>query len=274
MDSVNSQLVVMKFGGASLSSLDLFDQAADRIARRMEEFSQIIVVASAMGKMTDDLLGLAFQLNANPPKREQDMLLTAGERISISLMAIALAKRGVEAVSLTGSQSGIITNSDHSNAYIVDVRPTRLPTLLESGKVVVVAGFQGVSNQKEITTLGRGGSDTTAVALGVALRAHKIEFYKDVAGLFSDDPKKVSNAHLIPHLSYQEALALYEQNKASVIHPRAIRLAMQNHIPLHILSFQKESLHQMAKGSWIIESEFDRPHQLIYECDAEKMPNA
>ena len=257
--------VVMKFGGASLVSIEAIRQASHLIKEKLSYYSEIVVVASAMGQKTDELINLAHSLGPNPPKREQDMLISAGERISTALLAIALSHEGVEAISLTGSQAGVITSSDHSNALIHDVRPVRIPPLLSSGTVVIVAGFQGVSGTKDITTLGRGGSDTTAVALGVALNADKVEFYKDVDGCYTSDPHIDEEATLIPHLSYDEALKIYEKKKRSVIHPRAIRLAQLNHIPLQITSYRKENLAKNAKGSWIIENGLKRPERPVFE---------
>ncbi|MDN3504914.1 MAG: aspartate kinase [Rhabdochlamydiaceae bacterium] len=257
--------IVMKFGGAALSTLELIKEAAIKIKKKLKSYDEIIIVASAMGSMTDDLLELAKKMNPNPPKREQDMLLTAGERISMSLLSIALDQLGINGVSLTGSQSGIITTDDHSNAYIIDVRPIRIPNLLKENGVVVVAGFQGVSEKKEITTLGRGGSDTTAIALGVALNAEKVEFYKDVEGFYTDDPKIDSLATLIEHLNYDEALELIKLSGRYVVHPRAIELAKKNGIPVHILPYQKESLAKKGKGSWIIDSAFRPPSRAVYE---------
>lgn len=262
--SENKRLI-MKFGGAALSSVENLQKAAERIQKKTTEYPEIVIVVSAMGETTNDLLKLAKTVDLDPPKREIDMLVTAGERISAALLSIALHHLGVEAVSLTGSQSGIITTTDHSNAYIVDVKPIRIPLLLKESKVVVVCGFQGVSVTKEITTLGRGGSDTTAVALGVALNAEKVEFYKDVDGVFTEDPRFNPRAKWIPHLSYKRAMQCIKKTGRFVIHPRAIELAQANRIPLQILSFQKETLAKKDKGSWIIESTKPRLSRAIYE---------
>ncbi|MFN4174875.1 MAG: aspartate kinase, partial [Parachlamydiaceae bacterium] len=174
--------LVLKFGGASVAEPEHFSKIADIILYRKKEFNNIVVVVSAMGDTTNKLIDLAKKVNPNPPRREYDMLVSVGERISISLLAMALALKGQDAISFTGSQSGIITTEEHSEARIIDVKPNRLQPHLQAGKVVIVAGFQGVSKSGEITTLGRGGSDTTAVALAVALKAEKVEFYKDVIG--------------------------------------------------------------------------------------------
>jgi aspartate kinase len=189
------------------------------------------------------------------------MLLSVGERISMTLLAMCLAKKGREAISFTGSQSGIITCNQHSEAKIIDVTPFRLIKSLEQNKIVIVAGFQGVSRLKEITTLGRGGSDTTAVALSVALGAEKVEFYKDVPGLFSEDPKKNPDASLFSHLNYDEALDIVSKG-AKILHKRCLELAKANQIPLHVLSF-KESFSQF--GGTCIEPCGPRSVTPIYE---------
>ncbi len=228
--------LVMKFGGASLAEPEHFGRVADIILSRSKEFSRIVVVVSAMGNTTDKFLELAKEVHPSPPTREQDMLVSCGERISMALLAMALILKGKDAISFTGSQSGIITSSDHSEAKIMDVRPYRLIKELDEGKVVIVAGFQGVSAKGEITTLGRGGSDTTAVAMGIALGAQKVEFYKDVAGVYREDPKKNPLANLYTTLSYSDAYALMEKG-AKVLHKRCIHLASKNGLPLHVLSF-------------------------------------
>ncbi|MBY0528671.1 MAG: aspartate kinase [Rhabdochlamydiaceae bacterium] len=234
----------MKFGGASVAHPAQFAQIAEIIANRHSK-AHVVVVVSAMGDTTNQLLSLARQVHPSPPPRELDMLLTTGERVSIALLAMALHSKGKDAISFTGSQSGIITTPCHFDARIIDVRPHRLQQQLDLGKVVIVAGFQGVSTRGEITTLGRGGSDTTAVALAVALGASCVEFYKDVPGICSDDPKMDPSASVFPYLSYDEALAVVLKG-AKVLHPRCIQLAAQNGVNLHVRSFfdvdLKESL--------------------------------
>jgi aspartate kinase len=238
--------LVLKFGGASVASPEKFSLIADLILNRLMEVDQIVVVVSAMGNTTDELLQLARKVHPSPPKREQDMLISVGERISMSLLAMALELKGKQAVSLTGSQAGLITTADHSEALIIQVKPARALRALEQGKIVIVAGFQGVSHEGEITTLGRGGSDTTAVALAVALGAERVEFYKDVAGIFNADPKQNADAQLLPYLSYEEALAITRQG-AKVLQSRCIDLAAKNHLPLHVLPFANPS----SSGTWI-----------------------
>ena len=235
--------LVMKFGGASLKTPKHFMNVADIIASKQ---GRIVVVVSAMGEMTNELTHLAHQVAREPARREMDMLISVGERISMSLLAMALEERGVSAISLTGSQSGIITCGMHNDALIKDVRPIRIQEHLAEGKVVIVAGFQGVSEKKEITTLGRGGSDTSAVALAAALRAEKVEFYKDVKGIYSEDPKKNSSAKLYTELSFDQAMSFPE----FVIHRRSILLASKNGLPLHVLTYKKE-LWKEFPGTWI-----------------------
>ncbi|OGN53182.1 MAG: aspartate kinase [Chlamydiae bacterium GWC2_50_10] len=237
--------LIMKFGGAAVETAQQFDQIASLILKKEKEYASIVAVVSAMGGMTDQLETLARQVHPNPPKREMDMLVSVGERVSIALLAMALAKRGREAISFTGSQSGIITTNDHSDARILAVHPVRLIPHLRAKKVVIVAGFQGMSKEKEITTLGRGGSDTTAVALGVALGADLVEYYKDVPGICTLDPKRVPTARVLPFLTYEEALTIVAQG-AKILHGRAVRLAAKYQLPLYIRSFKEE-----REGTWI-----------------------
>lgn len=237
--------LVMKFGGASVETISRLSEAAALIVERLRTFDRIAVVVSAMGNTTNQLLAMAQEVNSSPPCREQDMLVSVGERISMSLIAMALDKLGCKAKSFTGSQSGIITCPRHAEARIIDVRPKRLLTHLDEGHVVIVAGFQGVSLAGEITTLGRGGSDTTAVALGIALGAEFVEFYKDVPGVYNKDPKTDSNAHLFSSMSYDEALCVVSQG-GRILHPRSILLAQKNATLLHVRSFMENS-----SGTWI-----------------------
>ncbi|NBU21741.1 aspartate kinase, partial [bacterium] len=195
-------LIVQKFGGTSVGSPERIQKVAERIAHAHQAGNQLVVVVSAMGHTTDELIELAHEVSRQPPHREMDMLLSAGERISMALLSMALADCKVPALSLTGSQTGIITDSSHRRARIQRILGDRVRTALGDGKVVIVAGFQGVSETREITTLGRGGSDTTAVALAAALQAEKCEIYTDVDGVFSADPRLVEDAKVwnqIPH---------------------------------------------------------------------------
>lgn len=238
----------MKFGGASVATVEHFGPIATLIAHRSQEYPQIAVVVSAMGDTTDQLITLAKKIHPNPPRREYDMLLTVGERISMSLLAMALNFKNLQACSFTGSQTGIITCSKHTDAKIIDVRPHRILPHLHAGKVVIIAGFQGVSTQGEVTTLGRGGSDTSAVAIAAALGAEKVEFYKDVPGIFSDDPKIFPEAVLHDLLTYDQALEIAAKG-SGVLHPRCIQLAKKNNIPLHVLPYNESP--SVKKGTWI-----------------------
>lgn len=210
-----------------------FGKLAEIIENRSKIFNHIVVVVSAMGTTTDELLDLAKKVHPNPPKREQDMLITAGERVSIALLAMALDVRGKKAISFTGSQSGIITTNDHTEARIIEVRPHRIQSALEEEKIVIVAGFQGVSKEKEITTLGRGGSDTSAVALAVALNAERVEFYKDVPGIGKQNPKIHPKTEIYPELTYDQALKIVGEG-AEVLHHRSLELAKKHNLPLQI----------------------------------------
>lgn len=229
------ETLVLKFGGASVATPSHFSQIATIILQRSLQ-ARIVVVVSAMEGSTNQLLALAKEVHPSPPPREQDMLVSVGERISIALLAMALNLKGKAAISFTGSQSGIITTSTHSDALILDVKPHRILRALDQNNIVIVAGFQGVSQQGEITTLGRGGSDTTAVALAIALNASRAEFYKDVGGIYSVDPKLDPQAEFFPYLSFEEALSILDRG-AKVLHPRCVRLASKNHLPLHVRSF-------------------------------------
>ncbi len=217
-------IVVQKYGGSSVADVEKIRKVAQRVKARREAGYQIVVVVSAMGDTTDELLSLAKQVSPDPPRRELDMLLTCGERISMALLSMALQEQGVPAISFTGSQSGIITNDTHSQARIVEVRPFRVFEELAGGKVVIVAGYQGVSYKKEVTTLGRGGSDTTAVALAAALEAEACEIYSDVDGIFSADPRVVPEARKLESLSYDEMQELASAG-AKVLNAQAVEFA-------------------------------------------------
>lgn len=228
-------LIVQKYGGSSLADAERIKAVASRIVRAKRKGNRVVAVVSAMGDTTDDLLTLARQVTPAPGQREMDMLLTAGERISMSLLAMAIADRGEEAISYTGSQVGIITDARHTRARILEIKADRLKQSLAQGKIAIVAGFQGVSLAREVTTLGRGGSDTTAVALAVALEADLCEIYSDVAGVYSADPRLVPGAGRIPSISYDEMLELASSG-AQVLHPRAAALAARHRIPVRCLS--------------------------------------
>lgn len=240
-ESVNSgmpmPLLVQKYGGSSLATPRLIRRAAERIKQVKASGRDVVVVASAMGRMTDHLVRLAHKTVKRPPQRELDMLLTAGERISMSLLAMVLQEEGIPAISFTGSQSGIITSRDHNEARILAIRAHRIQDELAKGKVAIVAGFQGVSEDKEVTTLGRGGSDTSAVALAASLGAEACEILTDVDGLFSADPRLVPNARLIPRCSYDEALEL--ASLGAKMHARSIEVAKRFGVVVRILSSHK-----------------------------------
>jgi aspartate kinase len=228
-------IIVQKYGGSSVSDVARIKKVADRVAAAKAAGKDVVVVVSAMGDTTDDLLQLARQVTDSPARRELDMLLTAGERISMALLSMALNARNVPAVSFTGSQSGIITNDAHTNARIVEVRPFRVQDELERGKVVIVAGYQGVSYKREVTTLGRGGSDTTAVALAAALDAEACEIYSDVEGVYSADPRVVPAAARLAELSYEEMQELAEAG-ARVLNAQAVEFAKERGIVIYARS--------------------------------------
>jgi aspartate kinase len=225
------RVVVQKYGGSSVADVGRIQTVAAKVQAARESGRSVVVVVSAMGDTTDELLALARQVTESPARRELDMLLSAGERISMALLSMALNARGVPAVSFTGSQSGIVTSDSHTNARIVEVRPFRVQDELDSGKVVIVAGYQGVSYRKEVTTLGRGGSDTTAVALAAALDAD-CEIYSDVDGVKSADPRVVPAARHLPELGYEEMQELAEAG-ARVLNAQAVEFAKQQGIAIY-----------------------------------------
>jgi aspartate kinase len=225
-------VIVQKYGGSSVADIDKIKQVATKIAARREQGDDLVVVVSAMGDTTDELLSLARKVTDNPARRELDMLLTAGERISMALLSMALNAQGVRSISFTGSQSGIITSDSHANARILEVRPFRVLEELAKGHVVIVAGYQGVSQNKEVTTLGRGGSDTTAVALAAALNADACEIYSDVDGVFSADPRVAPQAQRLAEISYEEMQTLAECG-ARVLNAQAVEFARKAGITIH-----------------------------------------
>lgn len=228
-------LIVQKFGGSALANLTRIKQVAEKIVLSKKHGDQVIVVVSAMGDETDRLMKLAYQMSAQPSKRELDMLLTAGERQSIALLCMALDELGYDAISFTGSQVGIVTDENHTNARIMKIKGYRLQEALKSDKIPVVAGFQGVSMSREITTLGRGGSDVTAVALAVCLNAERCELYKDVDGVFAEDPKQFPGMKIIAEIPYDE-MAELTVSGSQVLHPRACALAAKYNLNLAIKS--------------------------------------
>ncbi len=225
-------IVVQKYGGSSVADLDKIGAVADRIVETAAQGHQVVVTVSAMGDTTDELLDLAKRISPTPSRRELDMLLTAGERISMALLSMAIHERGRDAVSLTGSQSGIITNDQHSGARIVEIRPFRIQDELARGRIVIVAGYQGVSYKREVTTLGRGGTDTTAVALAAALGAQWCEICSDVDGIYTADPRVVEDAQRIPELSFEETQEMADAG-ARVLNAQAVEFAKERGIAIY-----------------------------------------
>jgi aspartate kinase len=241
--------VVMKFGGTSVGDPEKLKDVAARIVAAHAEGTRVVAVLSAMGDTTDELVRLAYEISPRPEPRELDMLISVGERISCALAAMAIHDLGDEAISLTGSQAGIVTDTVHGKAKIVDVRARRIHEALDQGKVVLVAGFQGVSTDLDITTLGRGGSDTTAVALAAALAAGHCEIYTDVAGVFSADPRIVPNARKLHAVSYDEMLEL-SASGAKVLQLRSVEVARNYGVKLHVRSTFSD-----GDGTWVTEED-------------------
>jgi aspartate kinase len=240
-------LIVQKYGGSSLADADGIKRVAQRIVATRKAGHGVVVVVSAMGDTTDELHDLALEVSPLPPGRELDMLLTAGERISMALVAMAIANLGFEARSFTGSQAGVITDSTHGKARIIDVTPGRITGALADGAIPIVAGFQGVSQgSKDITTLGRGGSDTTAVALAAALGAQTCEIYTDVDGVFTADPRIVAGARRIPRISYEEMLEIAACG-AKVLQVRCVGYAKHYQMPIHV-----RSSFSSREGTWVV----------------------
>ncbi len=242
-------VIVQKFGGTSVGSAERIKAVAERVCATRQEGHDVVVVVSAMGDTTDELVALAQQVARRPHPREMDMLLTAGERISMSLLAMAIQELGVEAASFTGSQAGIITDTEHGRAKIVDVRADRIREAIGAGKVAIVAGFQGVSTAADVTTLGRGGSDTTAVAMAAALNADACEIYTDVDGVYTADPRIVPEARLLHVVSYEEMLEMAATG-ARVLMLRSVEFARNHGVPLRV-----RSAFSYAPGTWIREED-------------------
>ena len=239
-------LIVQKYGGSSIADADGIKRVAQRIVKTHKGGDQVVVAVSAMGDSTDELIELAGQVSPLPPARELDMLLTAGERISMALLAMAIANLGLEARSFTGSQAGVITDGTHGRARIIDVTPGRISSALADGSIPIVAGFQGVSqDSKDVTTLGRGGTDTTAVALAAALGADVCEIYTDVDGVFTADPRIVMSARRIPRISYEEMLEMAACG-AKVLMLRCVEYARRYDVPIHVRSSFSE-----RAGTWV-----------------------
>jgi aspartate kinase len=242
-------LIVQKYGGSSVADAEGMKRVAARIVATKKAGNQVVVVVSAMGDTTDELIDLANQVSPIPPGRELDMLLTAGERISMALLAMAINNLGFEAQSFTGSQAGVITDSTHGKARIIDVTPGRIQEAIAAGNIAIVAGFQGISQDtKDITTLGRGGSDTTAVALAAALEADVCEIYTDVDGIFSADPRAVPSARKLETVTYEEMLELAAAG-AKVLHLRCVEYARRYNLPIHV-----RSSFSPLEGTWVVEN--------------------
>ncbi len=250
-------LVVQKFGGTSVGDADRIRAVADHVARSRRNGDDVVVVVSAMGKTTDDLIRLASDVSRVRPPRELDMLLTSGERVSMALLVMALAELGIDAVSFTGSQAGIITDTTHTRATIVEVRADRLREALKAGRVPVVAGFQGVSTDRDVTTLGRGGSDTTAVAMAAALGADGCEIYTDVSGVFSADPRIVPEAKRLPRVSFEEMLEIAASG-GRVLSLRSVEFARNHHVPLQV-----RSSFTWEPGTWVVEEDVSMEQPVV-----------
>jgi aspartate kinase len=242
-------IIVQKYGGTSVADAARISTVADRVVAARAAGDDVVVVVSAMGDTTDDLLALAGQITDVPEPRELDMLLTAGERIAMSLLAIAINARGVHAASYTGSQAGIITDTQHGKARIVEIRPQRIRESLEAGNVVIIAGFQGLSTSYDITTLGRGGSDTTAVAMAAALGAEVCEIWTDVDGVYTADPRLEPRARRIDRISSEEMLELAAAG-AKVLQTRSVEYARRTGVPLHV-----RSSFTGGPGTWVVEDD-------------------
>ncbi len=251
------QTVVMKFGGTSVADAERIKRAAGRIVQAAEEGARVVAVLSARGKTTDELTAMAHEVSSRPHPREMDMLLSTGERISCALAAMVINDLGHEAISLTGSQAGIVTDTSHTRAKILDVRAERISTALDEGKIVLVAGFQGVSTSSDVTTLGRGGSDTTAVALAAALHADVCEIYTDVAGVFSADPRIVPGARKLAVVSFEEMLEMAASG-AGVLQLRSVEYARNHGIPIHCRSSFEE-----GPGTFVVDEHTTMERPLV-----------
>ncbi|MGH1142513.1 aspartate kinase [Bacillus pseudomycoides] len=248
------ETIVQKFGGTSVGSIQRIQHVANLIIEEYERGNGVVTVVSAMGKSTDELVALATAITENPSKREMDILLTTGEQVTISLLTMALQAKGYDAISLTGWQAGITTESVHGSARISDINTERIQSLLQEGTIVIVAGFQGLSKENEITTLGRGGSDTTAVALAAALKAKKCDIYTDVTGVYTTDPRVVKDAYKLDEISYDEMLELANLG-AGVLHPRAVEFAKNHNVVLEVRSSMEQENGTIVRGECNMEQQ-------------------
>jgi aspartate kinase len=249
--------IVMKFGGTSVADAERIKRAARRIVAQREAGKRVVAVLSARGKTTDELIAMAEEVSPNPDPRELDMLLSTGERISCALCAMAINDLGYRAISLTGSQAGIVTDASHTKARIIDVRADRIREALDRGVIVLVAGFQGVSTTRDVTTLGRGGSDTTAVALAAAIGAEVCEIYTDVAGVFSADPRLVPDARKLPMVSFEEMLEMAASG-AKVLQLRSVEYARTHGVRIHCRSSFED-----GPGTFVVGEDETMEHPLI-----------
>ncbi|WP_141431971.1 aspartate kinase [Bacillus sp. 03113] len=249
-------IIVQKFGGTSVGSAEKIMNVAERVIEEKKRGNDVVVVVSAMGKTTDHLVSLANEISAQPSKREMDVLLSTGEQVTISLLTMALLEKGYDAISCTGWQAGIQSESVHGNARILHIETDHIHRQLQEGKIVVVAGFQGITAENAIATLGRGGSDTTAVALAAALKADKCDIYTDVTGVFTTDPRYVKDARKLLSVSYDEMLELANLG-AGVLHPRAVEFAKNYHVSLEVRSSMEK------EAGTIIEEEVSMEQNLV-----------
>lgn len=269
-------LIVQKYGGSSVADVDKLKKIASMIAAVKRQGIDVVVVVSAMGKTTNQLIEMAKAISQDPPRREMDMLLSTGERTSMALLCIALHEEGIESISLTGSQAGIITNDRHNDARVIEVRPIRVLDELDKGKVVVIGGFQGVSYKRDITTLGRGGSDTSAVALAAALKAERCEIYSDVDGVYTTDPNIVRDAKHLPEISYQQIQEMAEAG-AKVLNAQAVQFAKEEKITLYARDTFNPGKETIIKDvskrelSGVLSVVYEREIVRVYVHDAEKM---
>ena len=269
-------LVVQKYGGSSVADVDKLKKIASMIAAVKKQGIDVVAVVSAMGKTTNQLIEMAKSISPDPPRREMDMLLSTGERTSMALLCIALHEEGIESISLTGSQAGIITNDRHNDARVIEVRPIRVLDELDKGKVVVIGGFQGVSYKRDITTLGRGGSDTSAVALAAALNAERCEIYSDVDGVYTTDPNIVKDAKHLPEISYQQIQEMSEAG-AKVLNAQAVQFAKEAKIVLYARDTFNPGKETIIKDvskkelSGVLSVVYEKEIVRVYVHDAEKI---
>lgn len=267
-------VIVQKYGGSSVENLEKLGAVADRIVACKRAGNNVVVVVSAMGKTTDELLSMAHRVTPTPPRRELDMLVSTGERISMALLCMAIDARGEQAISFTGSQSGLITNDRHFDARIIEVRPHRIEDELSRGRIVIVAGYQGMSYKREITTFGRGGSDTTAIALAAALDAKQAEIYSDVDGVYSADPRVVSGAQHLSDVDY-ETMESMSAAGAKVLHAKAVAYAREHKIRIAARStFESDRQTLIAETSAKTTAVVGRKNLTRYEAPVAQIDRA